>query len=305
MNVNSVNSQALYATYAIKTADAAVARASQRLSTGLRINSAADDPSGMAIANNLKTYIGSYNAALKNVNDGIAMNQVADKGLSSIYSNLSNMYTLALNSLGLSTSNPSSNSSSNSTLMDANNIAFQSYLTEITSLATETTYNGKALLALDSNSSDFSDASNKYTYEIQAGVSSSDSISLNYYLAQPDRIGDGGAIDISAEAIDSSKSTTNINTTLTALKSAMDAISANQAVVGAQANIMSARSDFVSGQIVNNTQAYGNIVNANMAEESANLASASIKRDAATAMLAQANTMNADIVEYLLKAYAS
>ena len=303
MYINSASSSALYAAYAIKTADVAVNRASERLSTGLRINSAADDPSGLAIANNFKKYIGSYNASLNNINDAISMNQVADKGLSAIYSNLSNMYTLALSSYGISTSDASTNTSSNQTLMDANNTAFLEYLDEIDSLAAAATFNGKPLLA-DDGSSDYTSGTNSYEYTIQAGVDSTESIDIKYYVSETDKLGKD-KLDISGLEIGSDKSTTNLSTVLTNIKNAMDAISANQVVVSAQANILSTRADFVTNQIITNTQAYSNIMDANMAEESANLASAMIKRDAATAMLSQANTMNANIVKYLLQAYGS
>ncbi|MFZ9299009.1 MAG: flagellin, partial [Hylemonella sp.] len=142
MYINSASSQALYAAYAMKTADTAVSRASERLSTGLRINSAADDPSGLVKANNLKTYLGSYSTSLSNINDGIAMNQIADKGLSAIYSTLSNMYTLAVSSY-----TADSSTDSGAALLAANQSAFESYQAEIDSLASSATYNGKALLS--------------------------------------------------------------------------------------------------------------------------------------------------------------
>ncbi len=287
MYVDSISSQALYATYAIKTADTAVARASQRLSTGLRINNAADDPSGLAIANNFKKYISSYKISLNNINDGIAMNQIAEQGLNKIYDTLSNMYTLAVSSYTASTT--AASSTSDQALMDANDVAFQKYITEINNLANAATYNGKTLL------------SSTNSYSIQADISSDsvNSITLNYSDSRSSALGVSG-LDIGYDTADSFSGDDGI---LNTIQSAMNTINEYQVTVGAQANILTNRADFVSGQITNNTQAYGNIMNANMAEESANLASAGIKRDAATAMLAQANTMNADIVTYLLKAY--
>lgn len=287
MHVDSISSQALYATYAIKTADAAVTRASQRLSTGLRVNSAADDPSGLAIANNIKKYIGSYNQSLNNINDGIAMNQIAEKGLSGIYDALSNMYSLAVSSYTASTT--AASSTSDQALMNANDTAFQKYVTEINKLASAATYNGKVLLG----------ANGQYTIQADISSDSANSITLNYSDSRSSALGVSG-LDIGYETSDSFSGDEGI---LKTIESAMNTISEYQVTVGAQANILAGRGDFVTDQIITNTQAYGNIMNANMAEESANLASAGIKRDAATAMLAQANTMNADIVKYLLKAY--
>ena len=279
MYINSASSSALYAAYAIKTADVAVNRASERLSTGLRINSAADDPSGLAKANNIKTYLGSYTTSLSNINDGIAMNQIADKALSAIYSTLSNMYTLAVSSY-------TADATDDAALITANQSAFESYQDEIDSLASSATYNGRALLT-----------SNSLSVSILAGVNSSDTIDLSFSNAQASALGVATSNMISTP--------TAAGNAMDDIKDAMETISSYQAQVGAQENILQSRSDFISSAIITNTQAYSNIMDANMAEESANLASAMIKRDAATAMLSQANTMNANIVKYLLQAYGS
>jgi flagellin-like hook-associated protein FlgL len=90
---------------------------------------------------------------------------------------------------------------------------------------------------------------------------------------------------------------------MTAIQTAMYTIGKYQTTVGAQANILNTQADLTKSFITTNTKAYGDIMNANMAEESANLATAQINRDASTAMLAQANTMNKDIVKYLLQTY--
>jgi flagellin len=279
MEISSANSQALFSSYAIQSANAAIVQASKRLSTGLRVNSAADDPSGLVIASNFKSNIGSYNAALTNINTGIAMNQVADKGLSSIYSTLSKMYNLAVSSY-----TADSTTTSGAALISANQSAFAAYKTELDSLASAATFNGKALLS----------TSGGLSASIQAGTSSSDTIALSYSSVT------SSALGVSSNSVSSNA---NAATAMTALTTAMNTVSGYQVVVGAQANILSGRADFVTGAITNNTQAYGNIMDANMAEEAANLASATIKRDAATAMLAQANTMDADIVKYLLNTY--
>lgn len=281
MYVNAASAQALYATNAVNTANAAIARASQRLSTGLRVNNSGDDPGGMAIANNFKTYLGSYNAALTNINDAVAMNQVADKALSSIYTTLSNMYTLAVSSY-----TADSSTASGAATIAANQLALASYQSALDTLASGATYKGKALLTTSAGLS----------VSVQAGISSSDTLSLTYYSATGSKLG------VSTSDITVSSSS-NASTAMTAIQTAMYTIGKYQTTVGAQANILNTQADLTKSFITTNTKAYGDIMNANMAEESANLATAQINRDASTAMLAQANTMNKDIVKYLLQTY--
>ena len=189
------------------------------------------------------------------------------------------MYTLAVSSY-------TADATDDAALITANQSAFESYQDEIDSLASSATYNGRALLT-----------SNSLSVSILAGVNSSDTIDLRFSNAQASALGVATSNMISTP--------TAAGNAMDDIKDAMETISSYQAQVGAQENILQSRSDFISSAIITNTQAYSNIMDANMAEESANLASAMIKRDAATAMLSQANTMNANIVKYLLQAYGS
>jgi flagellin-like hook-associated protein FlgL len=70
-------------------------------------------------------------------------------------------------------------------------------------------------------------------------------------------------------------------------------------------NVMTAHSDVLTSVSTAYSTAYGNVMNADLAQETANLASAQIMRDGATAMLAQANGMNKEIVSYLLRSVTS
>jgi flagellin-like hook-associated protein FlgL len=71
--------------------------------------------------------------------------------------------------------------------------------------------------------------------------------------------------------------------------------------MGAMDNVMTAQNNVLTGASMAYSTAYGNVMNADMAQETANLASAQVQRDGATAMLAQANGMNKEIVAFLLK----
>ena len=99
-------------------------------------------------------------------------------------------------------------------------------------------------------------------------------------------------------------STGNATTAVTAIDSAIDDVSEYQAYIGAKASVLQVQSDMATSTITNFSGAYGNIMNADLAAETANLASAQIRQDGATAMLAQATSMNKELVAYLLKAAA-
>jgi len=133
----NTNIDALKAGLALQTATAKYTQAAERISTGLRINSAKDDPAGLGLANRLKAKLGSFTKAVDNVNQGIAMVQTVDTSLKNIASNLSAMRNLAL-------------SSASGTTLAAdravNQTQFASYLAEMSSIVAATNYNGKNLL---------------------------------------------------------------------------------------------------------------------------------------------------------------
>jgi flagellin len=93
---------------------------------------------------------------------------------------------------------------------------------------------------------------------------------------------------------------TKATAALSVIDSAIDMVSGLQARAGAQLNRLDYRKTFLAEQKTNTTAAYSSIMDANYAEETANLASSEILKNAATAILAQAN-LNKDIVSYLLK----
>lgn len=263
IQASTIASQAIQAMY---SANKAIATASQRISTGLRINSAADDPAGLITATGLKTNIQAVSKSIDSVNSGLGVTGVVDSALSSISSVLSDMYTLA--------------SSYSSYTDDDYETAMNAYMDEITSLASSATYNGTSVLAstqtITLGSGDF--APNSLT------LTKTDLTTLSL---------SGGATDITNRSSHSAASTL--------ISTAIDTITSYQGSIGAQANVLSYHMDYLDGLTTAYSSAYGNIMNADLAQESANLAAAQVKRDGATAMLAQANSMNKDIVSYLLK----
>jgi len=153
----SSNINALIAGNAMAAANTAIGTATQRLSTLKRINSSADDPSGIGMANTLNAKILGYAQANKNINQGIAMTQIVDTSLSSIQTTLASMRTLAL----------SSASSVSAGTLAANQAAFTEYLAQINTITAQATYNGYSLMNGSLTSA-----------PLQVGAESSNTISL-------------------------------------------------------------------------------------------------------------------------------
>ncbi|NNF66378.1 MAG: flagellar protein FlaB, partial [Gammaproteobacteria bacterium] len=131
-NVMSLNAQRN-----LSMSDSSLAEALQRLSTGLRINSAKDDAAGLAISDRFTTQIRGLNQAVRNANDGISLAQTAESALSEVSNNLQRIRELAVQSAN------ATNSASDRQALDAE---VQQRLSEIDRIASQTTFNNRKVL---------------------------------------------------------------------------------------------------------------------------------------------------------------
>lgn len=266
----SSNPNTLTAMMGIRTAQAAAAKASERISSGLRINSAADDPVGLGVANKLKVQVSSFSKALDNISQGTGIVQVVDDSLTQMVEALTSLRVAAVASEG--------------TLTDADRTMYQTlvdeYLESIDSVANNAVWSGDALM---------SSASTKI---IQSGIHSGDSTTLSLEQMTV------STLSLTSLSVASSAAAT---TSVGLIDDAIDTVSNYQSYIGAMDNVLNIQSNVATSNITNYSTAYGHIMNADLAQETANLASAQIQRDAATAMLAQSQNMNKELVTYLLK----
>src|SRR5215510_6172784 len=131
-NVMSLNAQRN-----LSTSGGSLATALQRLSSGLRINSAKDDAAGLAIAERFTTQIRGLNQAVRNANDGISLSQTAESAMDEVVNNLQRIRELAVQSAN------ATNSDADRAALDAE---VQQRLAEIDRIATQTTFNGRRVL---------------------------------------------------------------------------------------------------------------------------------------------------------------
>lgn len=264
------NLDSLLALAGLAQANTKVSQASERISTGFRINRSSDDPAGLAVANDLKTQIGSFNAVLTNLSQGSTVTETVDSALTEIVDILGYMREAAV-------------ASESSTLSTAERTAYQdeidAYVTAIDTIATNATWNGTSLMSAAS------------TMNIQTGVNSGDTTTLSFSKITSTQLSIGSL---------STATTATAGTAVTSIDSALDTVNTYQAYIGSMSNVMDSQYNVASDTVTNYSAAYGKIMNADYAAETAKLAAAQIQRDGAAAMMIQGGDLNRSIVDYLL-----
>ncbi|GAA0646702.1 MULTISPECIES: flagellin [Pseudomonadota] len=259
MTVIGTNVAALRAANASTSAQMSLSKSIDRLSTGKRINSAADDAAGNAIATRMTSQIRGLNQAVRNANDGISLTQTAEGGMNEIVNMMQRMRELAVQS-------------ASGTLVAGDRTNLQAEVTaliaQVNDVAGKTTFNGVSLL------------NTAGPVAIQTGSASGDT--MNIALADVTATGLGiNAITIATD--------TGAAAALTSLDTALNTITTAQANLGASQNRLQATVSSLVNRATNLSEARSRIQDANFSEESTNLARSQILSQASTAMLAQAN----------------
>jgi flagellin len=230
-----------------------------RLSSGLRIATAADDAAGLGISERMRSQIRSFSAAGRNAQDGVSLAQTADGAMQEISNNLGRMRELAVQA-----SNGTLSTGDRATLDNE----FQELVSEIDRIATQTEFNGVSLL--DGSSA---------TIGIQVGVNSGQTINLTMTDV------DAAALALTGDVT----SVANAGTALGVLDSAIDSVSSGRGVVGAGINRMNSAIQSIATARENLSAAESRIRDVDVAMETADLSRNSILQQAAVSVLAQAN----------------
>lgn len=167
--VINTNMASLNAQRNLTMSQSSLTTALQRLSSGLRINSAKDDAAGMSISSRMTSQINGLNQATRNANDGISLSQTAEGALNSVVDNLQRIRTLALQSAN------ATNSSSDRSSLD---LEVQSLLAEVQRVSTTTQFNGLNLLDGTFSASQF-----------QVGANANQTISVSMAGASTTQLG--------------------------------------------------------------------------------------------------------------------
>ena len=231
-----------------------------RLSSGLRIATAADDAAGLGISERMRAQIRSYAVAGRNAQDGVSLAETAEGALQELSNNLSRMRELAIQA-----ANGTINAVDRGTL----DVEFQELISEIARISDQTTFNGVALL-------DGSTAS----LDIQVGVNATEIITIAMADASTTALAIGG-LDTTTQA--------NASTALAALDLAIDNVSSSRGVLGAGQNRMSSAIASIATARENLAAAESRIRDVDVAMETADLTRNSILQQAAVSVLSQAN----------------
>ncbi|MFL6110644.1 MAG: flagellin [Catenulispora sp.] len=241
-----------------------LSRSIQRLSSGLRINSAADDAAGMAISEKLKAQISGLDQAQRNASDAVSMTQTAEGSLNEVHAMLQRVRELAVEY-------------HNGTLSTSDRLAIQS---EVNQLASEVERIGK-----DADFNGIKLLSSSQTISFQVGANDGQVITVS-------------TISLGA-AVTSAVFSLGADTDLTELDTAIDAVSAQRATLGAVQNRMEYTLENLATYQENLTASKSRITDVDMASEMVNFTKTQILQSAGTSMLAQANQAPQAVLQLL------
>jgi len=261
LRINS-NLSALNAQRGLASVSGRLERNFQRLSTGLRITSAADDAAGLGISERLRAQIASLSQAQRNANDGISLTQTAEGSLNEVSNILIRMRELAT-----AAANGTVSDSDKATL----NSEFTDLINEVDRIAQSSDFNNVKLLDGSTTS---------ITFQVGAGVTANDTIAVSLTSSL------GSDLGITSLDISSAGSST---TAITAIDSAIDSVSATRGRLGAAQNRLQSTIANLGVSIESLSAANSRIRDVDVAAETADLTRNSILQQAAISVLSQAN----------------
>ena len=297
MTVINTNISALQAANASNMAAMMTAKSSQQLSTGLKINSAADNAAGLSIVNTMTSQINGMQQSVQNANDGISLAQTAGGALNEVTNMLQRIRQLAVQS-------------SSGTYQASDRTSMQSEVSNLTqqisSILNTTQFNGIAVFAVTSGAP-ASNGSQDATFQIQTGADNSGSTGNTVTL---DSVAFNGSTFFGTgnTAYSSASSTTqaldvtsqsSAATTITNVDAALGQVNATQSSLGAGQNRLQSVVNNLNTNITNLSSARSQIQDTDYSASTTQLAKSQILSQASTAMLAQANQSQQNVLSLI------
>ena len=303
MTVINTNTAATITANALTKNERAMSQTMERLSTGQRINSAADDAAGLAISSRMTSQINGLNMAVRNTNDAISMVQTADGALVEVTNMLQRMRELAVQA---------STGTLSATDNDALDTEFHALRQEINRVSLNTEHNGSAVFA--------SAAASATSFQVGANASQTIDVTFNNFqtLSSSTATGDGtdttqanskfggtlldttgngtGDDDFGALRLDTA---TLATAAIYGLDDAIEAVNLERASYGAAINRLEYAADNLANVSQNTSASRSRILDADYAAETTELARTQIIQQAGTAMLSQANQQAQSVLALL------
>jgi flagellin len=277
MSVINTNVKSLVAQNAAVANGRAMSKAMEQLSTGKRINTAADDAAGLAISSKMTSQIKGLNQAIRNANDGISLLQTAEGATQEITNMLQRMRELAVQA-----ANGTNDVSDRSGL----NLEVTALKNEIDRISNNTEWNGMKIFT---NSATAIGGANGGSAQLQVGVdgTATDRITVKFdKLTTTGTIAGGSGLGINAVSLSTMASA---QSALATLDSAIAAVNTDRARFGATINRLTFAADNLANISTNAQESRSRILDTDYAQTTTELARTQIIQQAATAMLAQAN----------------
>ncbi|WP_028723355.1 flagellin [Pantoea ananatis] len=290
MAVINTNTLSLVTQNNLTKSQSSLGTAIERLSSGLRINSAKDDAAGQAIANRFSSNINGLTVAARNANDGISLSQTAEGALTEVNNNLQRVRDLTVQA---------QNSSNSASDIDSIQAEVNQRMEEINRVTKQTDFNGIKVLNTGSGSS---------TYNFQVGAKDGETIGItisasngfnlfNTTGATASTTGqtiNGNARTTSAEGFDVLSGTVNATggtdgSPLADVDAAIKAVDNQRSLLGASQNRFESTISNLNNTVTNLTAARSRIQDADYATEVSNMSRAQILQQAGSSVLAQAN----------------
>jgi flagellin len=285
-NIVSLNAQRN-----LNASQTSLSTAMQRLSSGLRVNSAKDDAAGLAIAERMNAQVRGMNVAIRNANDGISLAQTAEGALSKVGDALQRMRELAIQAR---------NSTNSASDKDSLNKEFLELANEITRVVAGTTFNGGAILGANAGT---------LTFQVGANTTANDSIDIT----TTDMTTDTDITNVTGSIIDNTivagtprtsvppaaPDSTGLALVIDNIDVALDKVNNTRATYGATQARFDAVISNLQTAVESQSAARSRIMDADFAAETAAMSRAQILQQAGTAMVAQANQLPQQVLQLL------
>jgi|KBSSwiStaDraftv2_1062776.scaffolds.fasta_scaffold294603_2 flagellin len=295
MSVINTNISAIRAANASNSAGKMLGTAMERLSTGKRINSAKDDAAGLAIATSMTSQIKGMAQGIRNANDGISLAQTAEGALSEVSNMLQRVRELSVQS-------------SSGTYQQSDRDSMQSEVTNLTQqindVLNNTQFNGNSLFATGNTTSAAgvttnTAANNKaVSFDIQTGANNGDTVTLTSTKIDGTNL-ISTALKVNDTVAGDGSGAANATATIDKVDLALKDVNATRASLGAGQNRLESAVNNLTNNVANLSDARSRIEDADYSSETTAMAKAQILSQASTAMIAQANQSQQNVLSLL------
>jgi flagellin len=285
-NVINTNVKALMASNALNKNGRVQQNVMESLSTGKSINRASDNAAGLSIRETMTAQINGLNAAVKNANDSISMLQTADGALNETSSMLQRMRELAVLSV---------NDTYSTTQKTAMATEFNQLSSEIDRISTQTQWNGMAILNGSGGLYSGNGSTGAITFQVGANTTQTISVTIgNVAITSATIVGTLGGLSGASVA-----TAAGATLAIASLDTALTTLNTQRSTIGAMVNRLTHAVDNLTNVAQNAEDSRSKVEDTDYAMASSDLARAQIIQQAATAVLAQANTSQQQVLKLL------